>query len=109
MLTTENFKETTLRNFTTKKSLILKIFLSLQAELPQYVLRVCFLHYRAAFPNLGYAYPQAYVKNLKGYTSSRITPRFSMKQLNIARKGVREFYFFLLGGTQAEKGWEPLL
>ena len=32
-----------------------------------------------------------------------------MKPLNNTHKGVDEFYFFLLGGTQAEKGWKPLL
>ena len=33
-----------------------------------------------------------------------------MKQFTTnAHKGVREFYFFLLGGTRTEKGWESLL
>ena len=32
-----------------------------------------------------------------------------MKQTTNAHKGVREFYLLLLGGTQTEQGWEPLL
>ena len=36
--------------------------------------------YNTAVPNLGY------VKNLEGYTSSRITLRFSMKQLTNANR-----------------------
>ena len=57
---------------------------------------------RAAVPNLGY------MKYLKWFASSRITLRFSMKQLTSAHQWVCEFYFFLHGSTRTEKGWEPL-
>ena len=60
--------------------------------------------FKAGVPNLRYAYPQEYVKIFKGYASSRIALRFSMKQPTNAHKGVRVFNYFLLGGTQTEKG-----
>ena len=56
---------------------------------------------KATVPNLVYA------KNLKGQFKK--TPRFSMKQLTNAHKGVGEFYFFCLGVRKLEKGWELLL
>ena len=59
--------------------------------------------FRAVVPNLGY------VKYLKGYASSRIAIKFSMKQLTNTHKGVRGFHYFLNGGTRTEKGWEPLV
>ena len=48
-------------------------------------------------PNLGYAYPQGYVKSLKGYASLRITLRFSMKRLTHVRRGYASFIFSAWG------------
>ena len=32
-----------------------------------------------------------------------------LKCLLTFHQGVREFYFFMLGGIRVEKGWDPLL
>ena len=59
--------------------------------------------YKTAVPNLGYAYPQGYVKSLKGYASFRITVRFLMKQLtNVTREYV-SFSFFCVGVREQKK------
>ena len=40
-------------------------------------------------------------RQLKLYTNENVFPQLTM--------GVREFLFFMFGGTRAEKGWEPLI
>ena len=56
---------------------------------------------RAAVPNLGYAYPPEVREKTQGVRqiiiSLRITLRLLKKQLTIAHKGVRKFYFSACG------------
>ena len=56
-----------------------------------------------AVPNLGYAYPQGYVKNLKGYASLRCKLRLSIKNVIKCLKGYSSFLFFCLGVRNHKK------
>ena len=62
-----------------------------------------FTYSKPVVPNPGY------MRNLKGVRQFKIFVDNVLKWLITTHQGVHEFYFFMLGGTRAEKGWEPLL